>query len=227
MQFYPTLCLQDMNTHVVLQLLPILYYLKDIASYIFLSFSQSKLLHKSRTPDQVLLVILFLKRLTAKGNQILMRFREQHYNIWVLRESDTVWVLLVYTIYRIRLEEHIQEHDGCFWTGRRNVVSARKGYMQIGLNSAEVNNRSLLQESRKTHKYAIWTKMRRLLNLKSAATNNYHPALKLKMKCTIVMQHTEQRVFSPGGNTCSVQNRASMNDWLGGGGGSAGIDRRS
>jgi len=35
----------------------------------------------------------------AKGNHILMGFRKEHYNIWVLRGSDTVWVLLFYTIY--------------------------------------------------------------------------------------------------------------------------------
>ena len=124
MQFYPTLCLQDMNTHVVLfaaASYPILFKGYSFLNF-FLSFSQSKLLHKSRTHDQVLLVILFLERQMAKGNKILMRFRKQHYNIWVLRESDTVWVLLFCTINRIRLEEHMQEHS-CYISGQAEETS--------------------------------------------------------------------------------------------------------
>jgi hypothetical protein len=49
--------------------------------------------------------------------KFLWGFRKQHCNTLVLRESDTVWVLLFYTIYRIRLEQHMQEHDGCYISG--------------------------------------------------------------------------------------------------------------
>jgi hypothetical protein len=52
-----------------------------------------------------------------------MAFRKEHCNIWVLRESDTVWVLLIYTTYRIRLEEHMQEHDGCYISGQAEETS--------------------------------------------------------------------------------------------------------
>ena len=52
-----------------------------------------------------------------------MGFRKVHCNMWVLRESDTVWALLVYTIYHIRLQEHMQERDCCYISGQAEEIS--------------------------------------------------------------------------------------------------------
>jgi len=70
--------------------------------------------------------------------------------------------------------------------------------------------------------------MQRLLNLKSATTNNYHSTLTLKMKCTIAMQHTETaRIFSRREHVfCTEQCLYKCLGVEEGVGGSAGIDRK-